>query len=534
MLHLKFKNHFNQSSNPFRLSMVFLFVLTIILEACKDEETIKSDAISVDQVIASMGAGTVAHMQYTATGEFIEPHQGGQEMDHLNEVSATFEYTALTALNGRQLDYSWNQSFIYPFAYDGTSRVIINDKNGSIEGAHGLGSRFFGFDAPVPLFPARLEAILKTALMSNPIALLKALEQQGPGTKTNAEFTFTLSQGEQLPEIEIIIDENTLLPVSARTQEADFLLGDVLFEIHYSNWQTVNGHVMYPTQLTYYLGEEIIRTEKRSNVVINPEVPADAFSPAATGSYDEQQGRYGILSSQWYHRMFSFGFSQDFPMAETNITPISDQVFVITGGAELAYVSLAVTTEEGIILIEPSLNPRRSKAVFEVIDKYFGGKPITAVAATHHHMDHFGGVTYFAQLGADVYIGESAVGFVQSVLEAKHELLGISPQNVKVTGISDKVSIEGAFEAIPLPTPHTEDMLVFYFPDLKALYVGDIFNAGLYYGYDYYTPGTQATLKERAQLLRAFIAQQGLEVETLLTVHGGQTTIGELHLLADK
>ena len=103
-----------------------------------------------------------------------------------------------------------------------------------------------------------------------------------------------------------------------------------------------------------------------------------------------------------------------------------------------------------------------------------------------------------------------------------------------VTGVTEQSTIKGAFEAIPLSTPHTEDMLVFYFEKIKALFVGDIFNAGLYYGYDYYPETTQEILQGRAQLLKSFIAERELDVELLITVHGGQTTIDELNQLANK
>ena len=74
-------------------------------------------------------------------------------------------------------------------------------------------------------------------------------------------------------------------------------------------------------------------------------------------------------------------------------------------------------------------------------------------------------------------------------------------------------------------------MLVFYLPLIKSLFVADIFNAGFVYGYDSYTEGTQKILVERAKLLTQFIADQGLDVEQLLTVHGGVAPISELELM---
>ena len=263
-------------------------------------------------------------------------------------------------------------------------------------------------------------------------------------------------------------------------------------------------------------------------------IEAGTFTPNAESNYNVEEGRRGIISSQWYHRMFSFGFSQDFPLNETKITAVSDKVYLITGSSELAYAALAVDSEEGIILIEPTLNPFRSEVVDVLLKQSFPGKQVIAVTTTHHHMDHFGGVSYFAAKGAEIIIGAEATGFVEQVLGANHDLLNIDPSGALVTGVTEQSTIKGAFEAIPLSTPHTEDMLVFYFEKIKALFVGDIFNAGLYYGYDYYPETTQEILQGRAQLLKSFIAERELDVELLITVHGGQTTIDELNQLANK
>ncbi|MCV9388646.1 MBL fold metallo-hydrolase [Reichenbachiella ulvae] len=533
MYHIERTNRRTKSS--LTLFAGILLGIATIFSAC-EEEDFESKNIALQQVVQAVGGAQVleqiTHMAYQAEGQFIEPHQEGEEIQSYDHVSATFKYKALTSLNHRQLLYEWTQEFIYPFPYNGTSTVIIDDQNGSIEGAHGLGSRFFGFDAAAALYSSRLEAILKTEIMSNPLELIKALQNEPK--QSSLDQSFSLSQGADLPEIKVHIDEETLLPTHASTVEADFLLGNVTFEVRYSDWKKVEKSVYYPTQLDYYLGDDLIRTETLSEVSTNPSIDSETFVPHAEGSYDEEQGRYGILSSQWYHRMFSFGFSQDLPMDEVQISEVGANVHLISGGAELAYVVLAVETENGIVLIEPALNPRRSQAVADKIKATFPNQEIIAVAATHHHMDHFGGFSYFAEQGADLYIGASAIPFIEEVLSADHSLMGLDLQDIMIHGISQASSIEGAFQALPLQTPHTEDMLVFYFDAIKALYVGDIFNAGLYYGYDYYSEGTQDILRERAQLLRDFIAEQGIEVETLLTVHGGSTNIEELHMLADR
>lgn len=531
-------SYLNSMVNLSGLKALLILSIGIWLAACNDDEKdqLLITKSSVVEQILGESSSSVETIRYRSQGEFYEPHQDGQEMEAHEEISATFDYTVTQSLTSSQLNYNWNQEFIYPFAYSGTSEVRIDGNQGSIEGAHGLGSKFFGFSSPTPIYSSRLEAIKKTQLMANPLAILARLDQSV--AVTNGVLVLTQDSG--LPNIELSINAETNLPEASRTTEVDFLYGDVVFEIAYSDWKDFNG-ILFPSGLEYRLNGELIRKEEISNVELNLSETQNLFDVTTQADYNPQEARYGILSSQWYNRMFSFGFSQDLPMNEVNISHVGGNVHLITGSAELAYAVLAVETADGIVVVEPALNQMRSEAVLSAIQNQFPEQAIVGVMATHHHMDHFGGVRTFAAASGNVYIGSDAVPFVEEVLAATHDLLpdalSLSDQHFEVHGISGH-TVFGAddqrFEAWPLATPHTEDMLVFYFPSIKALYVGDIYNAGLVYGYDYYPPAMQDNLKERAQLLRNFIEESSLDVETLLTVHGGKTDISELHMLADK
>ena len=86
-----------------------------------------------------------------------------------------------------------------------------------------------------------------------------------------------------------------------------------------------------------------------------------------------------------------------------------------------------------------------------------------------------------------------------------------------------------AFELLTYPTPHTDDLLMAYFPAIKALAIGDIFNGEMSDGLHFYNPETKKILVERAQRLKGFIAERGIDVETLLTVHGGAVSVNEIN-----
>ena len=272
-------NALGQNAKP-ALVKTFIILLVLIASACEQgEPTPQKTSISdVMNAISSRSLKEIQNIEYTASGKFIEPHQEGAEMQEYGHVSATYKYTVVSRLTERKLNYQWDQTFIYPFAYEGQSTIIINDKTGSIEGAHGMGSKFFGYDAPAPLYSSRLEAILKTYKLANPVELVQFLHEKGSETLVDAQNRFSLEQGDGLPVIELSIDPSTNLPVNASVLEADFLMGDVLFKVQYDEWEQADDETLYPTRLTYWLGGEQIRSEIITNVVINPYIEAIAVS----------------------------------------------------------------------------------------------------------------------------------------------------------------------------------------------------------------------------------------------------------------
>lgn len=474
---------------------------------------------------------SIETMQLEVTGAFSEFHQEGPELTSLAHSPATFNYTQLSDRDADALRLDWNQNFIYPFGYEGESTLTIAGTQGSIEGVQGFGSRYFGQSAATPLYSSRLEAIRKTQLLANPLALLTEMVEAG-----STDLTLPLGAG--LPSVHMTLDPTTHLPTTATVMESDALLGDVSFVVAYDNWQPV-GDTHYPRAITHTLASEVVRTEEVTNIELNPATPADTFEVLTSAPYDPEQGRVGTLASQWYNRMFAFGFSQDLPLDQVQIEALADGVYTVTGSPELGYVSLAVEVDEGLVLLEPSLNHHRSAAVLTAIQTHFEGQPIYATVATHQHMDHFGGVRTFAGASDKLFVGAASVPFVHEVLESTHDLVpdGYGPDaDVEVVAVNETATVgsgEHAFELLTLPTDHSDDMLVAYFPAQRLLFVADIFNGGFVFGWEGYTEETRAVLRERAVLLLDFVTAQGLQIDTIVGVHGSPSPMQELVDLAN-
>jgi hypothetical protein len=67
-----------------------------------------------------------------------------------------------------------------------------------------------------------------------------------------------------------------------------------------------------------------------------------------------------------------------------------------------------------------------------------------------------------------------------------------------------------------------------YFPAIKALAVGDILNGEMVDGLRFYNPETKKIMGDRAKNITEFISNHGLDVETLLTIHGGAVSANEI------
>ncbi len=508
------------------------------------------DALSGDRLI-----------NITAQGISVEPHQGGDEMDELENIANTYSASMISTLSGEQVHVDYGYQFRYPFPYDGNVTMIINGKEGSVHGIDGFQSRYFGLVLPRPMYSRRLEALSKTYLMSNPYMLISRIIEQSGVDAVPVDGSYEISLHDDLPPVRVDLDPATGLPLRASATERDYLFGDVDYEVQFDNWQAVAGGGTYPRSIDHRLDGFTLRAENITDVSFG-DGELDEFTFVITSKrstylnienpyivvdgYDAEEGRRGLEASQWSMRMLAFGFSQDLPVDAVVITKentsrnrqvnVPGNVYMLEGDTELvAYASVVVDTADGIYVIEPVLHEYRSEVAIDAIKERFPGKPLLGVVVTHQHMDHIGGLRAYAAETGRVYAGAGGQEFIQSALDARNntfqDALDRSNADVELVAVSENMTIgtgDDAFELIPYPTTHSDDVLLIYFPAIKALALGDIFNGEMIDGLAFYNDGTKEILARRAGRLREFIAEKGLEVETLLTVHGGAVVANEI------
>ncbi len=497
----------------------------------------------------------------TTQGVSLEPHQSGDELDMLDYITTQYTSYLISTLSGEKVHVENHTEFTYPFPYTGVSTMVINGKEGSVHGIDSFQSRFFGLTIPRPMYSRRLEALSKTYLMGNPYRLMNRIIEQSGVNAQPRDGSYEISLADDLPPIRVELDPSTGLPWRASAVERDYLFGDVEYQVEFGNWQSVEGGILYPGVIDHSLDDFTLRAENVTEVSFGDH-KIDEFTFVITSKrntylsienphiivegYDAEEGRRGLEASQWSMRMLSLGFSQDLPTDAVVITKkntsrnrdvnVGGNVHIIEGDTELlAYASVIIEMEEGIYVIEPVLHHYRSEVAINAIKEKFPGKPLLGIIATHHHMDHLGGLRTYAAETGKVFIGADGTDFVKKALGSKSstfpDALDSYQGEVEVIGVNDSLKIgEGkeAFELLSYPTPHTDDLLVIYFPAIKALAIGDVFNGEMSDGLRFYNATTKKILTDRAQRLKDFIANRGLEVETLLTIHGGAVSATEI------
>lgn len=538
----------------------FLILLSVLIFAsCADDDTnIPDETIFLKDVLRAVGGEDAVKnavtLSYHAEGNTFEYEQDiPSEPSPL--TSNLYNYDFYTELTQRKIRYDYHSiSFNHPAVYDTAGPlVIINDKKGSTSNYFYWASYYFDIIDPHALFSTEIEAHIKNQKMANPIALLKEiLENQGVDASTRTN-TFSVNTRVEGLTIDLVIDPDTNMPVSARIKESDFLQGDSTFEVFYEDW-TKTGRLKYPATADYQLNGDTLKREKFTDIKFNPPLPEDTFTPEHVEleiAFDEEQADFGILNSQFYHRWSAWNIPWPEPtnngaldLGNFDLTSVgvTDQYIgpkvKIFGRPDNRLWNVGIETPEGIVLVDAPLNQRWTRSLIDEAKKAFPGKEIISVIATHTHHDHFGGIREAVYEADKVYIAEEGKEFLENTLKRKYTLqpdnLAKSPKNVDIEVVNDVTYLDnGNIEIHRLNpqnsshVPHSKDMLFVYVPEYEVLIQADqlwngIFSA-IWNGQSVrgFTPQTKEELSNNAAYLLDYIKEKDLKVSKIVAMHGG-------------
>ena len=175
---------------------------------------------------------------------------------------------------------------------------------------------------------------------------------------------------------------------------------------------------------------------------------------------------------------------------------VPGQVYVVRGFgfSELSFVISQNGNE--LIAIDAGTQPFSTKAAYELFERqYPQHPPLTSVLVTHAHWDHIGGHTFFRELNPDIrFYGRGDYGRILEDVQRRHAFVQFRSERFENTWLESyapdviingdapsRITIDGStVETIPISGGETEDALLFFFPELSAIFVGDFLMP--YYG----------------------------------------------------
>lgn len=271
--------------------------------------------------------------------------------------------------------------------------------------------------------------------------------------------------------------QNQVTKVDTRVEHA--VVGDLLVEFEYSNYQNMNG-VQVPTRIVQrqagmptFEATISAATPNPSNLaalLTAPPAPGRGGAPGGAAGAPAQGGRGGAP-----------GAPQGAQAAGAPpVERIGDGVFKIGGN----YTSLAVDMGDHILVVESGQSDARGLAVMAAAKQAIPGKPIRFVVNSHPHFDHASGLAAAVAEGATILTHRNNEQVLERLLSGPRTLTGDSLSKVAtrradvVQGVGDRDVRKGTngkvVELIHIPNEHSDGLLVVYLPSEKALWSADI------------------------------------------------------------
>ena len=441
------------------------------------------------------------------------------------------------------MSFDWQRQIFDPLRGELTYRDVLD---GAVGYQTGNDSLFTppGGTSDRALSSERIGALRREFRLLNPQLYLRELARdEGAGTiKADAELDgrahHVIEVSDDVLPVELLVDAATGRLSQLRTLQNDHIWGDVSTEVTYSDWSAPEGSgLMFPHQVELAIAGQTLLTAARTDVVANPDFPADAFAlpDEPRTEVDEAAAARGGVSAPYLTRWHAIGL----PFGDNDQTSVN--AAAVAGDPDVQYLtggthnSLAIKLGEGIVVVEPPLNQARSRAVVSKLDELWPGVPVSHLILTHHHFDHMGGIRTYAAAGATIVTSELNSSYVEAALRSSHTLVPdelaelASPEwTIEAVAADGEFSLEEGGRSVKarrIPSVHNEDMLVIYLPELRLIFESDIYVApGVF-------PAHQplpAPFADWARGLRDGLEPLDWEIEWIAGGHGGVAPFADL------
>jgi glyoxylase-like metal-dependent hydrolase (beta-lactamase superfamily II) len=238
-----------------------------------------------------------------------------------------------------------------------------------------------------------------------------------------------------------------------QTWIANPVLGDMLVEALYSDYERVNGGFSFPMRIVQKQGGfpslDLWLFSVQPNAAVDVTTPdtVRAAVPSPT-PVDAQQ--------------------------------IGDGVHYLTGGS---HHSVAIEMRDHVVVVEAPLSEDRSLAVIARINELIPGKPIRFVVNTHHHFDHAGGLRTYADAGVTIVTHQMNRAYYEKAWAAPRTLapdrLARSQRPAAFQTFTDTDVLTDGTRSIEIHrlagSPHDDGLAMIYLPAQKLLIEADAY-----------------------------------------------------------
>jgi glyoxylase-like metal-dependent hydrolase (beta-lactamase superfamily II) len=295
----------------------------------------------------------------------------------------------------------------------------------------------------------------------------------------------------------VINDQNLVEKVE--TWIPNPVLGDMLVETHFSDYQDFNG-VRFPTRIRQVSGGHPTLELTVSSVEPNASAALEVPEPVRQATA---------------------------PPVRVESQRLAEGVWFLGGGS---HHSVAVEFSDFMVMVEGPQNEERSLAVIAEAKKLIPNKPIRYVVNTHHHFDHSGGLRTYVAEGATIVTHQMNRPFYERTLQAANTLapdtLSRSPKQAVFETLTDKHVLTDGTRTLEIHliqgNLHNEGILMAYLPRERILIEADVFTPP---APDAPPPAAPPVF---AVNLNENIQRLGLNVARIAPIHGRVVPVADL------